>query len=71
MEVLGGLKRWKEAIALFLLCVVFATLQWEVLRGFVIAGPSVPDTLYDGSLLVMLLITFGALVHELRRTASA
>lgn len=71
MELVGSLKRWKEAISLFLLCIVWASLQWEVIRGFVTEGPSVLDTLYETALLVMLLITFGALIYEVRQTASA
>ncbi len=70
MGLVEGVKRWKEAISLCLICIVFASFQWEVLRGFVTEGPSVVNTPYEIALLVMLLITFGALVYEIRQTAS-
>lgn len=70
MEVVNSLRRWGQAISLFLFCIVWVSFQWDVLRGLVTQGPSVVDTLYETSLIVMLLVTLGALVYEIRRTVS-
>ena len=65
MELAGQLKRWKDAISLLSLCLVWIFL------GATRGGLSVPDTPYEIALLVMLLLTFGLLVHEVRQLASA
>jgi hypothetical protein len=65
MGFLKGIKRWKNAISLASLCIV-----WIIL-GIMDGGLSLPTTLYEGSLLVLLLLTFGMLIHEVRQTASA
>ncbi|WP_153553813.1 hypothetical protein [Halomicrobium sp. LC1Hm] len=65
MELVSILKRWKEAVSLLALCIV-----WVIL-GVSNGGLSIPDTLYEVSLLVMLLLTVGMLIHEVRQSASA
>jgi len=65
MDPVNGLKRWKETISLAALCIVWIFL-WSMNEGF-----STPDTLYEGSLLVMFLLTVGMLVHNIRQTTSA
>ena len=57
-------KRWKKVVSLLALCVV-----WGIL-GVSTGGLSIPDTLYEGSLLVMLLLTVGMLIHEFRQSVS-
>lgn len=70
MGLADTVKRWREAISLFLLCIVWTSLLWEVLRGLFTEGPSVVNTLYKASLIVMLLLTLGALGYEIRQTAA-
>ncbi|QIB79086.1 hypothetical protein G3A49_13475 [Haloferax volcanii] len=64
MELVSGLKRWKEAISLVALCIVWILL-WSMNEGL-----STPDTLYEVSLLVMFLLTVGMLIHNIRQTTS-
>ncbi len=70
MEFVGSLKRWSAAISLFLLCIVWASLQWDTLRSIITKGPSVIDTLDELALLIMLVLTLGAMIHEIRQTAT-
>lgn len=65
MELVNGLKRWKEVGALFSLC-----LGW-ILLALIDGGLSTPSTPYEASLLVLLILTFVMLVHKVRQTASA
>ena len=61
-------ERWGGVIWLALFTVVWASLQWDVLRGLVTEGASAVDTMADGGMLVMLLITLGMTVYAVRQT---
>ena len=64
VKLVSVFKRWKKVVSLFALCIV-----WVIL-GVSTEGFSIPDTLYEGSLLVMLLLTVGMLIHEFRQSVS-
>jgi len=64
MELVSMLKRWKVAVSLLALCIV-----WIIL-GVGNRGLSIPETPYEVSLLVMLLLTVGMLLHEVRQSTS-
>jgi uncharacterized membrane protein len=64
MGLVSALQRWKEVVSLVALCIVW-TLLWSMN-----AGSSTPETLYEGSLLVMLLLTIGILIHSIRQTTT-
>lgn len=55
-------------ISLVLFSIVWASLQWNVLRGLATEGISVVDTPSDIGMLVMLLITVGMTVYAVRQT---
>lgn len=68
MTLVDGLRRWSGALSLFGLCLVYLSLQREMLTGVATEGLTAIDTLYELSLAVMLLITLGMTVYEVRRT---
>lgn len=57
-------------ISLGLFAVVWASLQWDMLRGLVTEGVSAVDTVADVGMLVMLLITVVTTVYAVHRTLS-
>lgn len=71
MNVRAFFERWGSVISLVLFSVVWASLQWDVLRGLVTEGLSAVDTLSDVGMLVMLLITLGMTVYAVRQTLTA
>lgn len=60
--------QWGSVISLILFSVVWASLQWDVLRGLVTEGLSAVDSLSDVGMLVMLLITLGMTGYAVRQT---
>jgi hypothetical protein len=70
MEVADVLRRWGSAISMGLFSVVWASLQWDVLRGLATEGPSAVDSAVDAAFLLMLLITLGATVYAIQETRS-
>jgi len=67
MELVGGIKRWGDVISLLLFSVVWASLQWDVLRGLVTEGPSVVDSPVDVAFLIMLLITLTTTLYVFKK----
>ena len=65
MELVSILRRWKVAVSLLAVCIVWIFL------GVSNRGLSIPDTPYEVALLVMFLLTVGMLIHEVRQSASA
>jgi len=70
MRVADVLRRWGSAISLVLFCAVWASLQWDVLRGLATDGPSAVESPADVGFLLMLLITLGATVYAIQETRS-
>jgi len=70
MGVADVVRRWGSAISLFLFCVVWTSLQWDVLRGLATKGPSAVESPADVGFLLMLLITLGATAYAVRETLS-
>ncbi len=70
MEFIVIVTRWSGTISLFLLCIVWASLQWDTLRAIITEGPFVIDTLDEAALILMLFITFGAMIYAIRQTAT-
>lgn len=68
MNVRAFFERWGSVISLILFSVVWASLQWDVLRGLVTEGLSAVDSPSDVGMLVMLLITLGMTVYAVRQT---
>jgi hypothetical protein len=68
MTVRAFVERWGSVISLVLFSVVWASLQLDVLRGLATEGLSAVDTLSDGGMLVMLLITLGMTGYAVRQT---
>lgn len=68
MDVRAFFERWGSVISLILFSVVWASLQWDVLRGLVTEGLSAVDTLSKVGMLMMLLITLGMTVYAVQQT---
>jgi hypothetical protein len=68
MNVRAFFERWGSVISLILFSVVWASLQWDVLRALVTEGLSAVDSPSDVGMLVMLLITLGMTVYAVRQT---
>lgn len=68
MDARAFVERWRSVISLALFSVVWASLQWDVLRGLVTEGVSAVDTLGDVGMLVMLLLTVAMTCYAVRQT---
>ena len=70
MNVRAFFERWGSVISLILFSVVWASLQWGVLRGLGTDGLSAVDSPSDVGMLVLLLITLGMTVYTAHQTLS-
>ncbi|QIB73861.1 hypothetical protein GL213_09780 [Halogeometricum borinquense] len=70
MKLARQVKRWSGALSLFLVSLVWVSIQWETLRGIATEGPSVVDTFDEVALMLLLLATLVVLAYEIRTTTT-
>ncbi|RYJ13499.1 hypothetical protein ELS19_05655 [Halogeometricum borinquense] len=70
MKLTHHVKRWSGALSLFLVSLVWVSIQWETLRGIAAEGPSVVDTFDEVALMLLLLATLVVLAYEIRTTTT-
>lgn len=68
MDVKACIEKWGSVISLVLFSLIWASLQWDVLRGLATEGLTAMNTLSDVGMLVMLLITLGMTVYAVQET---